>query len=161
MSPRILSTYLQMFLNNGSSILQPRSIAQMRSIVGGGLIPIFIQNPIHNSTHEGPPATFGLSWYWQTLKDGRRYLGHSGSVPGMVHLMLVNEKHNLGVILLSNVDAMVPDDLSKEIREVGINIHVSLFECFDTDREHSLGSQLRGTLLGFLSSFLFLLFTLL
>ncbi|CAM4792380.1 unnamed protein product [Rotaria magnacalcarata] len=72
----------------------------------------------------------------EQMPDGRRYIDHSGSMPGMIHLMLVNEKHNLGVIILSNADATLPNDLSREIGETGINIHMSLFKCFDADPAH-------------------------
>ncbi|CAF3664136.1 unnamed protein product [Rotaria sp. Silwood1] len=88
MSARTPSVYLRMFLNNGPSILRPRSIAEMRTVVGGGLIPPYNQDLSGNSTGRRPPAQYGLSWYWETASDGRRYIGHSGSMPGMVHLML-------------------------------------------------------------------------
>ncbi|CAF1391738.1 unnamed protein product [Rotaria sordida] len=39
MSAGTLSIYLRMFLSNGSSILRPQSIAEMRKVVGNGLIP--------------------------------------------------------------------------------------------------------------------------
>ncbi|CAF3762381.1 unnamed protein product [Rotaria sp. Silwood1] len=104
MSASTLSIYLRMFLSNGSSILRPQSITEMRTVVGGGLIPFYSQESSSNSTVQQVLSEFGLSWYWQTMKDGRRYIGHSGAMPGMIHLMLVNEKNNLGVILLSNAD---------------------------------------------------------
>ncbi|CAF3836081.1 unnamed protein product [Rotaria sp. Silwood1] len=105
MSASTLSIYLRMFLSNGSSILRPQSITEMRTVVGGGLIPFYSQESSSNSTVQQVLSEFGLSWYWQTMKDGRRYIGHSGAIPGMIHLILVNEKNNLGVILLSNADA--------------------------------------------------------
>ncbi|CAF5152090.1 unnamed protein product, partial [Rotaria sp. Silwood1] len=89
-----------MFMNNGSGLLNPRSIAEMRLIVGGGLIPYYDPNGIASSSVI-PPPSFGLSWIWQTLSDGRRYIGHSGSLPGARHSMLVNEKNTIGVIVLS------------------------------------------------------------
>ncbi|CAF3310273.1 unnamed protein product [Rotaria socialis] len=138
MSARTLSIYLRMFLSNGSSILRPRSIAQMRTVVGGGLIPTYNPNSANDSSDQEHPSEFGLSWYWQTMQDGRRYIGHSGLMPGMLHLMLINEKHNLGVIILSNADATSPNDLSREIGETGINIHMSLFKCFDAGPAHGL-----------------------
>ncbi|CAF4739932.1 unnamed protein product [Rotaria sp. Silwood1] len=107
MSARSLSIFLQMFMNNGSGLLNPRSIAEMRLIVGGGLIPYYDPNGIASSSVI-PPPSFGLSWIWQTLSDGRRYIGHSGSLPGARHSMLVNEKNTIGVIVLSNGDSNVP-----------------------------------------------------
>ncbi|CAF3941454.1 unnamed protein product, partial [Adineta steineri] len=79
MSANTLSVYLRMFLNNGSSILRPRSIAEIRTIVDGGNIPDYGLIGNNNSTQESPSSQFGLSWYWQTMSNGRRYLGHSGS----------------------------------------------------------------------------------
>ncbi|CAF3072037.1 unnamed protein product [Rotaria sp. Silwood2] len=49
----------------------------MRTVVGGGLIPPYNQNLDSNSTEQRPPSQFGLSWYWDIKKDGRRYIGHS------------------------------------------------------------------------------------
>ncbi|CAF1139075.1 unnamed protein product [Rotaria sordida] len=76
-----------MFLSNGSSIRRPHSIAEIRIIVGGGLIPPYNQESTSDSTEKSPPSQFGLSWYWDTLSDGRRYIGHGGSVPGIVNLI--------------------------------------------------------------------------
>ncbi|UJR18550.1 hypothetical protein I4U23_005457 [Adineta vaga] len=134
MSTKTLSVYLRMFINNGSSILLPRSIAEMRTIVGGGLIPPYNHDSTSDSTGGAPPPPqYGLSWYWTTMSDGRRYIGHTGFLPGMSHLMLVNEKHSIGVILLTNADILGPTHLAREIAETGINIHMSLFQCFDAN----------------------------
>ncbi|CAF3408194.1 unnamed protein product, partial [Rotaria sp. Silwood2] len=84
MSAGSLSKFLQMFMNNGSVLLNPRSVAEMKMIVGGGLIPYYDPNGIASSSVI-PPPSFGLSWTWQTLSDGRRYIGHSGSLPGSRH----------------------------------------------------------------------------
>ncbi|CAF1470624.1 unnamed protein product, partial [Adineta steineri] len=119
MSANTLSVYLRMFLNNGSSILRPRSIAEIRTIVGGGTIPDYGLIGNNNSTQESPSSQFGLSWYWQTMSNGRRYLGHSGSILGMIHLMLVDETNSVGVILLSNGDINTIDfmaNISNEVR---------------------------------------------
>ncbi|UJR18232.1 hypothetical protein I4U23_005131 [Adineta vaga] len=105
----------------------------MRTVVGGGFIPPYNQDSTSDPTEGGPTTQYGLSWYWNTMSDGRRYIGHIGSLPGMAHLMLVNEKHSIGVILLTNADILGPTHLSREISETGINIHMSLFQCFDTD----------------------------
>ncbi|CAF3975862.1 unnamed protein product [Adineta steineri] len=133
MSARTLSVYLRMFLNNGSNILSPRSIAEMRAVVGSGLIPYYKDA---NSTETGPPpppTEFGLSWYWRTMSNGRRYIGHSGSLPGMVHLMLIDEKNSVGVIVLTNGDTNEPNGVSRGISQTLAEIHMSLFQCFETD----------------------------
>ncbi|CAF3789888.1 unnamed protein product [Rotaria sordida] len=95
MSAGTLSIYLRMFLNNGLPVLRPQSIAAMRTIVGGGVIPSYDPQWSNKSMELPPSQEFGLSWYWETMKDGRRYIGHSGALPGMSHLMLVNEKNTL------------------------------------------------------------------
>ncbi|CAF1369539.1 unnamed protein product, partial [Adineta ricciae] len=96
MSARALSVYLRMFLNNGSSILHPRSIAEIRTVVGCGVIPMFTPEPVNNNTIQRR-LEYGLSWYWVTTDKGDRYFGHAGELPGMAHVMLTNKK-NIGVI---------------------------------------------------------------
>ncbi|CAF4429989.1 unnamed protein product, partial [Adineta steineri] len=89
-----------------------------------------------NSTLTGPPpppTAFGLSWYWRTMSNGRRYIGHSGSLPGMVHLMLIDEKNSVGVIVLTNGDTNEPNGVSRGISQTLAEIHMSLFQCFETD----------------------------
>jgi CubicO group peptidase (beta-lactamase class C family) len=133
MSARDLSTYLRMFLSNGSSILRPRSIANIRTAVGGGLIPYYSEDLNNSSTEQQLLVEVGLGWYWRIMNNGRRYFGHDGSMPGAVHSMYVNEKNNLGVITLSNGDAFAETDQSRETSATLISIHESLFQCFDTD----------------------------
>lgn len=120
-----------MFINNGSSLLTPRSIAEMKIVVGGGLIPYYGQH-LTNNSGDIPTINPGLSWYWQKLIDGQRYIGHTGSLPGAVHWMFVNEKSNLGVIILTNGDANTPNDRSKVIHKLFENIHLELIQCFET-----------------------------
>ncbi|CAF1493815.1 unnamed protein product [Rotaria sordida] len=132
MSTRSLSKFLQMFMNNGSTLLSPRSIAEMKLIVGNGLIPYYDPHGIVNSSIIAPP-TFGLSWTWQTLSDGRRYIGHSGSLPGSRHWMLINEKNTVGVIILTNGDSNVPSDRSSQYYKILENIHLALIQCFETE----------------------------
>ncbi|CAF1987319.1 unnamed protein product [Rotaria magnacalcarata] len=129
MSARSLATYLQMFLNNGSSILRPQSIVEMRRPVGDGLILYYSPN----SADQLANVDAGLGWYWLTKNNGRRYVGHEGSMPGVTHSMFVNEKNNLGVIVLSTGDISSETQQSKETYETVTNIYMSLFECFDTD----------------------------
>ncbi|CAF3818688.1 unnamed protein product [Adineta steineri] len=152
MSARVLSVYLQMFLRNGSSILSPRSIAEIEIVVGGGLIPYYNQNLGSNSTGQRAPFQFGLSWYWDTLSDGRRYFGHGGSLPGIINLMLVNEKRHVGVIVLSNGDATSGTNLAQEVIRTLENIHRSLFQCFDTDVVHASAADTKGTVIGLFSA---------
>ncbi|CAF0988773.1 unnamed protein product [Adineta ricciae] len=144
-SGRTLSTFLQMFLRNGSNILHPRSIAEIRTVVGCGLI---------SPSDQQSTQRFGLSWYWETMSDGRRYFGHGGSLPGIVNLMLINEKNNLGVIVLSNGDIIAPNDLSKATLATVQDLHMSLFDCFESNSMHSFSFDSKR------SDFLFTIFIL-
>lgn len=137
MSARSLLSYLRMFINNGSPLVTPRSIAEMRTIVGDGLISYYGQSSDSISVQFSSLPKFGLGWYWETLKNGRQYVGHSGGVPGMANLMLVNEKNTIGVILLSNGDSTPAINLSIEIMETIANIHSLLFDCYETDLVNS------------------------
>ncbi|CAF4353218.1 unnamed protein product [Rotaria sp. Silwood2] len=83
MTARSLSVYLRMIINNGSFILTTRSIAEMRIIVGNGLIPFYSENSIDNANETTQMATAGLGWYWSTLNDGHQYFGHTGGLPGL------------------------------------------------------------------------------
>lgn len=139
-----------MFLNNGSTILHPRSIAEIRTVVGAGLIPLYNSGSTSNATIQRR-LEYGLSWYWVTASNGDRYFGHAGELPGMAHVMLTNQK-NIGVIILSNADTNAPIDLTQEIWKTYENIYVSFFQCFDTDEIHSFGFRTKVNLLGLFTS---------
>lgn len=131
MSAHALSKYLRMFLNDGFPILSPRSIAEIRAVVGCGVIPLYNQGFPTNATIQRR-LEYSLGWYWVTINNGDRYFGHAGELPGMSHVMLVN-KNNIGVIILSNADTNTPTPLTQEIWETFDNIYVSFFQCFDAD----------------------------
>jgi CubicO group peptidase (beta-lactamase class C family) len=46
-------------------------------------------------------AGFGLTW-WTEVRDGDRYIAHSGSVPGYTAFLLGNRDHKLGFAILTN-----------------------------------------------------------
>ena len=150
MSARTLSVYLRMFVNNGSSILRPQSVAEIKTIVGGGMIVAYNPDAATNTSAVSLQSLTGLGWYWETMSDGRRYIGHSGSLPGMMTLMLVNEQHSLGVIVLSNGDSIMAT--GAEPFATIKKIHLSLFECF----ENSSAFRARRTLIIFLPTIFFL-----
>ncbi|CAF1970227.1 unnamed protein product [Rotaria magnacalcarata] len=133
-----LSLFLRMIINNGSSILTPRSVAEMRRVVGDGLIPQYTENSIGNSTDVSMMPTAGLGWFWHTMSDGHQYFGHNGGLPGVANLMLINEKNNIGVIVLTNGDILQPIDLSAEIYATIIDIHKKMFQCFDINTTNSI-----------------------
>ncbi|CAF3189410.1 unnamed protein product [Rotaria sp. Silwood2] len=131
MSARSLSVFLRMFINNGSSLLTSRSVAEMQTIVGGDLLPYYIDDFNSNSTGIRQSLKFGLGWHWQILNNGHRYVGHGGGLPGMTHLMLVDKTKSIGVILLSNGDTFLSIDLSKKLCQTILDIHIRLFQCFE------------------------------
>ena len=133
-----------MFMNNGSTLLTPRSIAEMKLIVGGGLLPYYDPNGILSAAGV-PQSSFGLSWYWQTLSDGHRYIGHSGAIPGGRHWMLVNEQNSIGVFFLSNADSNVPSDRSRQLHKTLESILLPLFRCFEPDIIKSSACSQHGT----------------
>lgn len=133
MSAHSLSIYLRMFMNNGSPLLRPDSIAQMRTIVPG-VIPYDSVNKTTNDSSSGAPQ-FGISWYWQKLSNGRRYIGHGGSMPSVTHSMLVNEKGNIGFILLTSADAAPATDTTTEIGVTLGKLQLELLDCFDNEKK--------------------------
>ena len=46
-------------------------------------------------------AGFGLTW-WTEVRDGDRYLAHSGSVPGYTAFLLGNRDRKLGFVIMTN-----------------------------------------------------------
>jgi CubicO group peptidase (beta-lactamase class C family) len=124
-----LSLFLRMFMNNGSSLVRPESIVQMKTVVSG-VIPY----ETLNATSNKPlfiPLEFGIIWNWETLKNGRRYLGHGGSMPGATNTMVINDKGDLGVIILTNGDIYPDNDVSIKVYTTLSDIRLSLFDCFE------------------------------
>ncbi|CAF0762197.1 unnamed protein product [Adineta steineri] len=137
MSARCLSLFLRMFMSNGSSILSPRSVAEMRLVVGGGLIPDYDHIVNENSTDLPIPDQFTVGWYWETTAEGQRLLGHSGTLPGAKNLMLMNEKNTLGVIFLSNNNNLTGIYMSRKNLGTIEKICLSLIQCFENSASHS------------------------
>ena len=149
-----------MFMNNGSDLLASRSIAEIKLVVGGGLIPYYDPDGILNMTSIAK-ASFGLSWFWQTLSDGHWYIGHTGSIPGGRHWILVDEQNSIGVIFLSNADQSVPGDRSVQLHKTLENILLLLFRCFEPNVNNSSDCSPHGTLLSLLIFLILPFFTLL
>lgn len=133
MSAHSLSIYLRMFMNNGSPLLRPESIVQMRTIVPG-VIPY--QN-INRTDNNSVPATpqFGISWYWQKYDNGRRYVGHEGSMPSVTHTMFVNEMGTRGFIMLTSADVSPDTDVTMNIGLTLVSLRLELIKCFEDDIE--------------------------
>jgi CubicO group peptidase (beta-lactamase class C family) len=119
-----------MFMNNGSSLVHPDSIAEMRKETQG-VVPY--ENPNSNTSTPSPTLlSYGLIWNWRKLRNRQRYIGHGGSILGATHSMLVNEQRTVGIILLTNADTYPDNDSSMRIRATLEDIQMSLFACFET-----------------------------
>jgi hypothetical protein len=84
----------------------------------------------HQSESEESDVQYGLIWHWRTLNN-RRLIGHGGSMIGVTHGMMANEKRDLGVIVLTNGDVTKFDDMAKQVYETTMDIIGHLFDCFD------------------------------
>ncbi len=117
-------------MSNGSSLVHPDSIAEMRKVVQG-VVPY--ENPDSNTNTPSPTLpNFGLIWYWRKLRNRQQYIGHGGTLFGATHSMLVNEQGTVGMIFLTNADVNPDNDSSMRIRATLENIPMSLFACFET-----------------------------
>jgi CubicO group peptidase (beta-lactamase class C family) len=125
-----LSLFLRMFMNNGSSIISPESIIQIKTVVSG-VIPYENINMTSNNQSSLSLSEYGIIWNWLTLENGRRFLGHGGSMPGATNSMLINEKGDLGVIILTNGDVYPDNDVSVMVYTAIRNIQLALFDCFE------------------------------
>ena len=101
----------------------------MRRVVDG-VVPYETINLTSSSTSV-PSIEYGLIWNWRTIEN-RRYLGHTGNMPGVAHMMLINELGNTGALILSNGDNTLNNELSKKIYDALTKIQVTLIDCFES-----------------------------
>ena len=129
MSARPLSVFLRMFMSNGKPLLSARSVAEMRKKV-----PMNALTPPSREKADAwrlESEGYGVIWSWRKASNGRRFIGHSGTIPGSSHSMLVNEQGTIGVLFLTNADVYSNDDLTKKMGDKLASIRMSLFECFE------------------------------
>lgn len=120
MSARSLAIYLRSFLNN----FYPNLLKNVSSI--NEMLHVYRkESPI-----DEPGVQYALIWNWR-YQNNRHLVGHRGWMPGIAHTMMINEKRNLGVILLSNGDITWGDDLAKKVSSTLIDIMGQLFDCFE------------------------------
>jgi len=119
MSAHTLAQWLQSFMNNFPNLLHNSSSIKE-------ILHVSPQEYYMNLTS----LRFGLIWTWQDF-GGRHFVGHSGSVPGLTHIMLTNEKRTLGAVVLTNGDTIKGDSLAKEIGETIGEFMNQLFDCFE------------------------------
>ena len=130
MSAVSLSKFLRMFMNDGSSLLHRESIVEMKT-------PVQLSSMEQGQTSSTNDSilfqsAYGLIWNWQTGPDGRRLIGHTGVMPGVINAMMCNEQNTIGVILLSNGDANINLDLAKQTGITFSQIITSLINCFES-----------------------------
>lgn len=128
MSAKSLSIFLRMFMNDGFPLLTSRSIHEMRQIVDN-VIPY--RNVTEDDDWRSQRIGFGLIWSWGKTSNGRRFIGHSGTIPGASHSMLINEDGTVGVIILTMADVYSDDRSTKVFSRKFADIRMSFFECFE------------------------------
>jgi CubicO group peptidase (beta-lactamase class C family) len=119
MSANSLSLFFQSFLNNFPRLLQNLSSIEQ-------IIHVAPQVSYMNMTS----SKYGLLWYWKMM-DGRRLIGHDGSVPGITTIMMANEKRNLGIIILTNGDTVRDDSQAEQVQTTINYMTKELFDCFE------------------------------
>lgn len=115
MSAIDLAKFVQMFMNNGSPLIQKQSIHQIKQI---------------QSNQTLSNVQFALVWNWRTSDDGTQFIGHRGTNFGSTHLMLIDQENTIGIIILTNADISLPNHLSTNISNTLTDIHSTLFHCF-------------------------------
>ena len=66
---------------------------------------------------DGSPDNYGLGW-GTVDKDGVRGVGHSGGQQGTSTYFIVAPEHRAGVVVLTNMDDLDPDQLALEIMKI-------------------------------------------
>lgn len=110
-----LSKFVQMFMNDGYPLLHVSSINQMKKVVRPGT----------------SSPQYALIWNWRILPDGRRVIGHRGTLFGSTHLMMINENSTIGVLILTNADINLKNDIIMKIDNLLVDTLMTLFRCFE------------------------------
>ena len=66
---------------------------------------------------DGSKDNYGLGW-GTVDKDGVRGVGHSGGQQGTSTYFIMDPEHRAGVVVLTNMDSLDPDQLALEIMKV-------------------------------------------
>ena len=130
MSTKSLSVYLQMFMRYGSPLLSRSSVVEMRKLVTG-VVPYRDSSGEDEDPWRLQSLGYGVAWNWRKTTDGRRFIGHGGTILGASHSILVNEEGTIGIVFLTMADVLSNDELRKEMADRLGYIRRSLFKCFD------------------------------
>jgi CubicO group peptidase (beta-lactamase class C family) len=131
MSAYDLSKFLPMFINNGFPFLHSSSIMEMKKVVVDGHIPPYNPNPTNNSSSFPLAIQFGLIRNWRIMNDSRKFIGQRGTNLGATHTIMVNEDNTIGVIILSNGDMTLENELSARVYNTLTDIQMILFDYFE------------------------------
>ena len=114
-----------MIMNNGLDLLRPDSVNTIKTV-----IPNVIPYEMINISNAKPSVEYGLIWNWRTI-GYRRYLGHTGNMPGVANSVMINEEGNTGVIILTNGDSTLNSELTEMIQEALTKIQLMLIDCYE------------------------------
>ena len=101
----------------------------MRTVVSG-VVP-YESIHLNSSAATGSPIEYGLIWNWRNI-DGRRYIGHTGNMPGVANGILINEESTLAAIVLTNGDATLNNVVSQHIADALSCIQLRLIHAYET-----------------------------
>ncbi|CAF0910744.1 unnamed protein product [Adineta ricciae] len=129
MSAHSLSIFFRSFLNNFPNLL--RNSSTMNE-----MLYIFPQQDYMNIS----TTKFSLIWHWP-LFEGRRLVGHDGSVPGITTSMMANEKRDLGVVILTNGDVTRSDSEAMQLRQTIRKLTTQMLDCYETNKSLATNQQ--------------------
>lgn len=108
--------YMRLLLNDGvferDTIITKKSLDEILS--PQIIFPVFAP-PIHNEF-----TSYGFGW-WLTPKNGHTIVDHSGGIDGMAANIVMVKDLNLGIVVLTNTDEMVPFLLTWKLLEQILN----------------------------------------
>ncbi|CAF1084550.1 unnamed protein product [Didymodactylos carnosus] len=127
MSSTSLAKYLQMFLNDGTSlsgvkILDSHSVEVIRTIQYQNLVA---------------PISVGLLWNYANISSSifhknRTVFGHRGSALGTLTSMLIDPTTNIGTILLTNADRDANEYEGQLVQQFMSDVTLHLLDCFSS-----------------------------
>jgi CubicO group peptidase (beta-lactamase class C family) len=96
-----LGRWARFLLGDTGDVLSPDTVAEMA------------EEAVLDSL-DAPAAGYGLGLSVQDV-DGRRLVGHGGSVPGFLAVLLVDRQERTGVVTLTNATTGLPLDLTTDL----------------------------------------------
>ncbi|CAF4832324.1 unnamed protein product [Rotaria socialis] len=125
-----LSKFLRMLMNNGYPLLHSFSIIEIKKVVDDENICQY--NPANTNNSFPPSIQFGLVWNWRIMDDSRRFICQRGTNLDSTHLMMINDKNTIEVIILSNGNRTLENQFSTKVYNTLANIQLMLFDCLES-----------------------------